>query len=85
MYLSGGNATAKISLSLAENDVIWSACLKSPTYTGRNLAEWVEISHYINMRETLVRKSIYDHLTRMVTVDDIINVNASKAPWEAKN
>ena len=26
----------------------------------------------------MVQKSIYDHLTRMVTIDEIINANASK-------
>ena len=31
------------------------------------------------MRKTLAIKSIYNHLTRMMTVDKIINVNASKA------
>ena len=47
--------------------------------------EWAEIkSYYIITRETLTHKSIYDYLTRMMTVDDILNVNAPKAPWEAK-
>ena len=70
----------------AGNDVIWLARLKSPGYTGWNLAEWAEMkSYYIITRETLVHKSIYDHLIRLVTVDEIINVNASKAPWKANN
>ena len=86
MYLSGGNATAKVSLPLAEEYVIWSARLGSPRYTGHNMAERVEIkSHYIIMRENLVPKSTYDHLTRMTTVDEIINVTASKAQWQAKH
>ena len=68
MYLSGGNATASMSFLPA-----------------RNPAEQAEIkSYYIIIRETLAHKSIYDHLTRMATVDKIINVNASKAPREAK-
>ena len=29
-----------------------------------------------------MHKSIYNHLTSMVTVDEIINTNASKAPWK---
>ena len=43
MYLSGGNATANVSLSPAGNDVIWLARLRSIGYEGRNLAEWAEI------------------------------------------
>ena len=34
------------------------------------------------MRESLGHKYIYDHLTRMTTVDDIINASTSKAPWK---
>ena len=29
--------------------------------------------------------SIYDQFKTMATVDEIINANASKAPWRAKN
>ena len=39
-------------------------------------------SYYIIM--TLVHKNIYNHLTRMIAVDEIINVNVSKVPWKAK-
>ena len=42
-------------------------------------------SYYIITRETLVHKCIYTHLTRMATVDEIINVNASRVPQKAKN
>ena len=85
MYLSGRNGTVNVLLSLGGNYVIWSAHLGSHRYTGQNLAEWTEIkSYYVIMRETLVHKSIYDHLTRMTTVDEIINANASKVPWEGK-
>ena len=67
-------------LSPARNYVIWSASLRSPGYTGWNLAERPEIkSYYVIMTETIVQNSIYDPLTRMETVDKIINVNASKA------
>ena len=86
MYLSGGNATANTSLLLARNYILWLARLRSAGYEGRNLAEWVEIkSYYIIMREILVHKSIYDDLTRIATVDEIINANTSKVPWKAKN
>ena len=86
MYLLGGNTTAKASLPLAGDYVIWSACLGSSGFKRRNLAEWAEIkSYYVIMRETLAHKSIYDHLTRIATVDEIINVNASKVPQEAQN
>ena len=82
MYLSGGNAL----LSSAGNYVIWSARLGSPRYTVWNPAEQVQIkSYYIITRESLARKGIYGHLTRMLTVDKIVNVNASKAPFKAKN
>ena len=37
-------------------------------------------SHYIIMRETLVHISMYDHLTRMATVDEIINAYVSEVP-----
>ena len=74
------------SLPPAKNDVIWSSCLGSPGYTRQNPAEWADIkSYYVITRETLVHKSIYDHLTRTSTVDEIINVNASKVPWNVKN
>ena len=46
MYLSVGYGPAIVSFSLAGNDVIWSAHLRSPGYTRRNLAEQVEIHHY---------------------------------------
>ena len=54
------------------------------------MAEQVDIkTYYVTRRETLVHKSIYDHLTRMttviVTVDEIINLNTSKAAQEAIN
>ena len=59
MYLSGVNATANGLLSLAGNDVIWSAHLMSPRYKGQNPAERAEIkSYYIITRETLAHKSI---------------------------
>ena len=70
MYLSRGNATAKASLPLARNDVIWSARLRSPGYTRLNPAERAEIKlYYVTMRETLAHKSINYQLTRMATVD----------------
>ena len=73
-------------LSLARNDEISSARLGSPEYTRQNLAEQMEIKSYgVIVRETLAHESIYDHLTWMVTVDEIIKANASKAPPEAKN
>ena len=60
--------------------------LESPGYKRRNLAEQVEIiSYYVITRETLVHKSIYDHLTRMATIDEMIYANASKAQRKAKN
>ena len=40
--------------------------------------------YYVIMREILVHKSLYDHLTRMITVDEIINMNASKVPCQAR-
>ena len=49
------------------------------------LSWWKLKSYYIIMRETLAHKSIYDHLTRIAIVDEIINANASKAPQEAKH
>ena len=86
MYLLRVNATANGSLLPTRNDVIWSARLRTPGYKKQNPAELAEIkSYYIIMRETLVRKRLYHHLTRMVTGDEIINTNASKAPWKAKN
>ena len=42
-------------------------------------------SYYVITRDTLACKSIDDHLTRMATVDEIINLNASRAPWKGKN
>ena len=36
------------------------------------------------MWKTLAHKSIYDHLTRIATVNEIVNVNVSKAPWKVK-
>ena len=78
MYLLGGNATANASLSLARNYVIWSARLRYPRYTWEAERAGVK-SYYIIMGETLTHKSIYDHLTRMATVGEIINADASKA------
>ena len=73
------------SLSPAGNYVIRSACHGSPKYPRQNLAEQAEIkSYYVIKRESLAHKSIYDHLTRMATGDEITNVNASKALLEAK-
>ena len=46
MYLSGDKATATALLPLARNDAMWSAHLRSPGCTRRNLAEWVEIKSY---------------------------------------
>ena len=64
------------SLSPARNDVIWSARLGSPGYTVQNPNERMEIKlSYIITRETLVHKSIYNLLARMVTGNEIINVN----------
>ena len=84
MYLLGGDTTANASLSLARNYLIWSNYLRSPGYTRQNPAEQADIkSYYIITREHLV--TIYDHLTRMATVDEIVNANASKVPWEAKD
>ena len=75
MYLSGGgNASANVSL--ARNYAIWSALLRSPGYKGQNPAGRAEIKSYYITREML---------TRMVTVDEIINVNASKGLWKAQN
>ena len=86
MYLSGGNATTNASLSPTRNDVIWAVHLGFPGCTRRNPAEWVEIkSYYITTREALVHKYINNHLTRMATVDEIINATASKATWEGKD
>ena len=86
MYLSGGNATASASLPPAGNYLILPGRFGSPGYTRRNPAERAEIkSYYVIMRETLVHKSIYNHLTRLTTVDKIINTNALKAPWKAKS
>ena len=54
MYLSGVNATTNGSLSMARNDVIRSAHLGSPGYTGQyrlDRQKWW--SHYVIMRETL--------------------------------
>ena len=68
------------------NYVIWSGCLGSPGILDENPAEQVEIkSYYVIMRETLAHKAFYDHLTRMTTVDKIINVNSSEVPWKANN
>ena len=51
-----------------------------------NLAVRAEIkSYYIFMRETLVRKSIYDQFTTGITQDEIINADASKVSWKAKS
>ena len=84
MYLLGGNTAVYLPLFPARNDVIWSTHLKSPWYTKRNPAEWVEIkSYYVIMRETLAHKITYNHLTRMATVDEIINTYS--VPWKAKN
>ena len=88
MYLLGVNTTTNGSLSPTGNYVMWSGCLGSPRHKGQIPAElggnYVTLRHYKNTRETLAHKSIYCHLTRMVTVDEIINMNASKAPQEAK-
>ena len=76
------------SLWLPGNYVIWSPCIRFPGHKGQNPTERAEIkSYYVRKltKETLAHKSIYDHLTRMATVDKIINANASKAPREAKN
>ena len=40
---------------------------------------------YVITRETLVRKSIYEKFTMTTTADEIINMNASKAPQMASN
>ena len=86
MYLSGGNATANASLLLARNYVVWLAHLGSPKYTERNPAERAEIKpYYVIKRETLARKSIYNYLTRIIAVDNIINAKALKAPWKSNN
>ena len=86
MYLLEGNAAANASLPLTADYVIWSAPPGSPRYTGRNPAERVEIKpYYIITRETLAHKSIYNHLTKVTTVDEIINANALKAPRNAKS
>ena len=54
-------------------------------YTGRNLPVRVEIkSYYVITREILAHKSIYDHLIRMATVDEIVNVNVSNGQQKAK-
>ena len=48
-------------------------------------AKWMKIkSYYIITREYLMRIIIYDHLSRMTTVDEIINANALKIPRNAK-
>ena len=50
------------------------------------MAAWEEIkSYYIIMRETLVRKSIYDQFSTTTTVDEIINMNTWKEPQKAKS
>ena len=36
------------------------------------------------MRNTLGHKSIYNYLTRMATVNEIINMDTSKVPWKVK-
>ena len=78
MYLSGGKTTANASSLLPGSNVIWLAHVGSPENKGWNLAELVEIkSYYAITRETLAHKIIYDHLTRIETVDKIINVTAS--------
>ena len=44
------------------------------------MAEWVEIKlYYVITREILVHKNIYNHLTRMATVDETINANGKGA------
>ena len=86
MYLSGGNATVNASLSPVRKEVIWLARLGSPRYIRRNSAKWVEFkSYFVITRETLAHKTIFDHLTRIVIVDEIINANTSKAPQRAQN
>ena len=86
MYLLAGNTTASMSSPPVGNYVMWSGRLRSARYNGWNPAEWVEIkSGYVITRGTLEHKSIYNHLTRTATVDEIINVNRSKAPQKANN
>ena len=78
MYLSGGNDTPSASFLPARNYVIWLDHLGLPGIL-------VEIkSCYVIMREILAHKSIYNHLTSMVTVHEIINANKSKAPGRTK-
>ena len=70
MSLSG----CSTSLLLARNYVIWSVRPGCPGYTRWNSAK----SYYVITRETLVHKIIYDHFTRMATVD----ANTSKSTTE---
>ena len=85
MYSSGGNATANSLLLPTENYVVLSARLGSPGYIRRNPTEQQILrSDYIITREALVHKSIYGHLTRMITMDEIINANALKMPQNTK-
>ena len=79
----GSSATTSTPLPPAGNVIMWSAFFGSPEYNGRNPAETK--SNFVIMRETLAHKNFYDNLTRMATVDDIINANASKALLEATN
>ena len=71
------------SLSPVGNDIIWLAHFRSPGIRDKTRLEMK--SYYVITRETLAYKSICDHLTRMATVDEIINTNAPKAPLKAKN
>ena len=69
---------------MAGNDVIYGQLASDPLgISDETQLSRRKLSNI--MRETLAHKSIYDHLTWMTTVDEIINVNASKVPWKAKN
>ena len=69
------------SLMQVRNYVTRSAHLKFPGDIVANPAAWTEIKSYcVSMRETLVRKNIYNIFTTTTTVDNTINAHASKEP-----
>ena len=56
--------------------------LGHPAELGQN--SWVA-GNYVIMTEPWSANNNYDQFITTTTVDEIINVNVSKAPWKAKN
>ena len=75
VVVDGANA----SLRQVRNYVTQSDCLRSP------MGSQSKPGNYVITAEPWCANSIYDQFTTTATVDEIINMNTSKAQQKAKN